>query len=225
MVRGCPQGRTNWTARRSDLGRFVPMRTQGALAGLTMLVVVLAGCTGTAPDPMPATQVATTTPSPSPAPSPTADEFDASVLPVAPPGLSGPPSQDAAGEVAKYFLSQFPYMQATGDYSRWDALTGHPCKYCVNGRAIAKRIIEAGHHSVGGELEFLRVDVHDYAPDEYAVLVWFVEHASRVVDGRGNLVEDFPGSTTGSADMHVSWRDDGWRIDTVTVDIYKEEDA
>lgn len=215
-------------ARRAGLGTFMRMRTQGVLAGIATLVVVLTGCTGVEDgpvDPAGSTFVATSQAGPAPRPSPTLTTagFDAAVPPVAPPGLAGPPSQDAAGEVATYFLSQFPYMQATGDYTHWDALTGHPCKYCVNGRAIAKRIIEAGHHSVGGELEFLRVDVHDYAPDEYAVLVWYVEQASRVVDGRGRVVREFPGPVTASADMHVSWRDGGWRVDTVTVDIYDEE--
>jgi len=201
------------------------MRTQGALAALVLLAVVLAGCTDTTPAPPPPTLGATTspTPSPSPSPTPTTDTFDASVMPVAPPELAGPPSKAAAAEVVKYFFSLFPYIQATGDYSRWDALTGHPCKYCVNVRAIAHDIIVADHHSVGGEIEFLQVDVHDYAPNEYAVLAWYVEHPSQVIDSAGKLVKDFPDTLTASADMHVSWRDGEWKIDAVVVDVYKRE--
>lgn len=231
MVRGCPQGRTNWTARRSDLGRFVPMRTQGALAGLTLLVVVLAGCTGASPDPMPATQVATTTPSPSPSPSSTPsptptsspDEFDASVEPVAPPELDGPPSKEAAGEVAKYFMAHFPYIAATGDFTRWDAMSGEVCNYCASSRSIAHDLVMADRHSVGGEIEFTDVLTWDHRPNQFAVLLRFREHPSQTLDHRGVIVEDFPGIRDDEADMLVVWRDGAWQIDSVIVDVVGEE--
>jgi len=213
------------------MGVAGPARVRGRVVTGLVALVVLGGCAATDPGETAATHGATSSrvpslsppPSPVPSPSSTPSAFDASVEPVAPPELDGPPSQEAASEVAKYFFSLYPYIQATGDVSRWDALTGDPCRYCESGRAIAHDISAAGNRSVGGQIEFIGVDTDDYAPDEYAVLLWMVDHPSQVVDGHGNVVEDFPETITASADMHVSWRDGGWRIDTVAIDVYTKE--
>jgi len=200
-----------------------------SIIGLAMLVVTLTGCAGASAGPTTPILAATVSASDparlnsSPTPMPTTTAFDASAMPVAPRELAGPPSGAAAAEVVKYFFSLFPYIQATGDLSRWDALTGYPCTYCGNVRSMARDIIAADHHSVGGEIEFLQVDVHDYAPNEYAVLAWYVEHPSQVLDSGGRVVKDFPDTLTASADMHVSWRHGGWKIDAVVVDVYQRE--
>jgi len=144
------------------------------------------------------------------------DEFDASVEPVAPPELDGPPSKEAAGEVAEYFMALIPYIAATGDLSRWDAMSGELCKYCANIRSEVREIHLADRSSVGGELEFIETLTWDHRPDQYAVLLRYLEHPSWTVDHDGTVVEEFPGRQYFEADMLVIWRDGAWTIDAVT---------
>lgn len=149
---------------------------------------------------------------------PTPTGFDASVEPVAPPGLDGPPSKEAASEVAKYFLAHFPYIYATGDFSVWDEMSGDPCKFCKNARSKAHDIALANQHGVGGELEFRESFAEDYRPDEYVSVVRYLEHPSSTLNSQDEIVEDFPGVRYVQAEMLVAWRDGRWRIDSVTTD-------
>jgi len=208
-----------WADRRRSV------RARGTLAAVAVLAIVLTGCTHAAPDSTPAPRVATTStsPAPGPSPAPTAVAFDASVKPVTPPELSGPPSAEAAGVVAMYFFDLFPYVVATGDLAPWDEITGSPCKYCASIRALADEIADAGNHSVGGQFEYTDVLTLDHRPNQYAVLLQLVQHPSQTVGPDGTVLEDFPDTLTASADMLVAWRDGGWKVDSVVFDLHRRE--
>ncbi|UJP40100.1 DUF6318 family protein [Cellulomonas palmilytica] len=200
----------------------------GALAtALIVATLGLTACSGEQPDPGPTiTTVAAPSPSPTPtpsarptpSPSPEAAEFDASVPPKSPKGLSGPPSSDAALEVAQYFMSLFPYAQATGDLEAWNSLSGEFCDYCANAGDMVEDLSE-GQHSVGGRIEFTETRATEIRAGEYGVLLRFTEHPSATLDASGAVVEDFPKTSRVVADMHVVWRDGRWSIEAAAVDL------
>lgn len=203
------------------------MRGQGALAtALIVATLGLTACSGDQPDPTPTTPVAAPSPSrspspsasPTPSPSPDVAEFDASVPPKAPKGLSGPPSSDAAVEVAQYFMSLFPYAQATGDLEAWNSLSGEFCDYCANAGDMVEELPE-GQHSVGGQIEFTETRASQIRAGEYGVRLRFTEHPSATLDASGAVVEDFPKTSRVVADMHVVWRDGRWSIESAAVDL------
>jgi len=205
------------------------VRAQALAVALSALVLVLSGCAGTSPGPMRGTHVATVTPSPSPptepapSPAPTQVEFDASVEPLAPPELDGPPSKEAAGEVAKYFMAHFPYIQATGDLTTWTSMSGAACTFCASGAELVRDLTATGQHSVGGEIEVFETYPSDYGPNQYAVLVWYREHPSRVVDDDGDVVKDFADLLTVTADMLVTWTDGKWAVESVSIELHARE--
>lgn len=195
------------------------------LSSLAVLATGLAGCADAIHVPTVTARLATASPrsAPRPSPAPTTIVFDASVKPVAPPELAGPPSREAAGEVAKYFLAQFPYIQATGDLTTWHAMSGELCKFCKGGTTLVTELAAEGLHGSGGELSFLDVQIIDHRPHEYAVLVWYREQPSRSLDDEGTVVENFPDILTASADMHLVWNDPGWTVESVAIDVHERE--
>lgn len=144
--------------------------------------------------------------------------FDASVPPRPPDALTGTPSQDAAGDVARYFLALYPYMRATGDFAGWEELSGESCDYCANARAMVTEERQGGVRGIGGMLEFGQVETFHSRGYEYAVGVHFVEHPSRHVASDGTVVEENPMTSHVVADLLVVW-DEGWRVDSVVVDL------
>ncbi|WP_146841519.1 DUF6318 family protein [Cellulomonas composti] len=152
-------------------------------------------------------------------PAPTPDGFDASVAPVPPDALGGPATKAAAADVARYFLSLFPYVFATGDLQAWKSLSGASCKYCANVVSMVDEMFADGNHSVGGEFEFASVEGDDYKEGEFAVLLRFRESPSQTVSSTGVVVEDFPDTKLESAEVHVVWDGSGWAVDGVVVDL------
>jgi len=210
----------------SGLGRFLAMRLQGALAAA--LVLTALGLTACSDDDLVPPPPATTTrppatpsptPSPTPTPTPTAEGFDATVPPEPPEALGGPPSPEAASEVAQYFISLFPYAQATGDLEAWSTLSGRYCDYCANAQRMVEDLVAANQHSTGGRIQVTEARASELKAGEYGVLLWFTEHPSQTLDADGRVVEDFPETARVSADMHVVWRDSGWSVEAAAVEL------
>lgn len=195
---------------------------------LALVATLLGGCTGGNGEEPPAPTLSrSASPSPSAAPptsepSPTASpeetSFDASVPPVPPASLEGPPTKAAASEVAQYFLALYPYMRATGDFAAWDALSGSPCDYCSNARKMVVAERQDGARGVGGRLEFGQIETFDSRTHEYAVAVHFTEYPSRLVGPGGKVVEENRKTSRVVADMLVVW-DGGWKVDSAVVDL------
>ncbi|UJP40328.1 DUF6318 family protein [Cellulomonas palmilytica] len=200
------------------------MRPQGALTALVLATLLLGACTeqAGATKPTATTHAATSaaptpTPAPSPpAPSPTPSELpDVSIAPEPPAALKGPANADNAEVVAQYFLSLFPYVFATGDITAWDELSGEDCGYCDDITELAAADQAKGHHEVGGHLEFTFASALDFEDGTFYATVAFDEHPSRTVDGKGDVVEDFPGIKVTQAEVSLEWRDGRWLIQGV----------
>lgn len=155
------------------------------------------------------------TPAPSPAPSdaPTfGPDQDVTRPPTPPAALDGPATENNAVLVGKYFMSLFPYMVATGDTMRWDALSGKNCNYCKNARRIATDIRDAGNHGAGGafDIGFGSVAVDD--DGSFLVGVQYVENPSQTLGPEGELVEDFPDTYKMQATLRLRWTNGTWQV-------------
>lgn len=126
-------------------------------------------------------------------------------------------------EVATYFMSLFPYAQATGDHKVWIALSGRDCDYCANSTKMFSDLAASGVHSVGGEIVVLDAQAFDHKKDQYAVLLHFKENPSRTETANGDVVKEFPDTLTVAADMVLAWGGDAWTVVGVVIDVQSRE--
>ncbi|WP_447587149.1 DUF6318 family protein [Cellulomonas persica] len=190
----------------------------------------LTACTGARADPVDATQSAapaTAAADPSPAalqPTasatdvPTGAALDVRVPPARPAALEGPPTEENAKAVARYFLSLFPYVVATGDLEAWDALSGEPCSYCSSVRAFVSEIHDAGNHGEGGAFELGFTSGFDVGAGEFVVGIEYIETPSQTVAPDGTVVEDFPETLSYKANFSLAWTGSSWVVNGVQVD-------
>ncbi len=202
--------------------RFPKLVASVTLAGALVLV---AGCDSSTPsaDPTTARTVPSVTRSSTPGPPSTleAEEFDATIPPARPAGLDGPPSQETAGEAAGYFMSLFAYVFATGDVTEWKRLSGEACDYCDGVIDAAAEYQDEGKRTSGGRIEITDVQAFDYMPGEFAVVVAVTQHPSQVINAEGERAGE-AGVTTASAEMHLVWAHDQWRVETVDLTMLTE---
>lgn len=195
---------------------------------LALATLTLAACTDASPQPLgttsPVTAVtATATPEASPttsapSPGPTSDQQDVTIPPERPAALDGPGTEENAKAVARYFLSLFPYVVATGDLADWDALSGRPCSYCSSVRDFVTEIHGAGNHGEGGAFELGFTSGFDMGGGEFVVGVEYIETPSQTVAADGTLVEDFPETLSYKANFSLAWTGSRWVVNGVQVD-------
>ena len=200
------------------------MRLQRLVAGalLAGALALVSGCDSRS---LTTKVTATATASPSPEDSrtvsapetPDFEEFDAAVPPVPPAGLDGPPSEASAAQVGVFYVSLLPYVLATGDRKDLEELATPDCDWCAAVSEFAEDEQSAGKHRVGGRIEVLDVQGFKNGDGKYLAVVRAREHPSKVVDARGNVVEEY--ETAQDAKMQVGLRADGrWAVDGVAVD-------
>jgi hypothetical protein len=192
-----------------------------ASAATCLVVAMLVGCTVDSSSPVsPRTAGASVvsqpaaSASPSKRPNPTAAaSVDVAVPPAAPAALDGKPSVAGAVQVAKFFLRQFPYAAATGDFQQWDRLSDAECKFCAGNRAAIARITNKGHHSIGGALSIMKERGREnVAGTSYTVFLSFSQAASKTVDDLGVVLEEFPGPSNFRAEMLLHWGSGKWSV-------------
>ena len=78
---------------------------------------------------------------------------------------------DGAVAAAQYFIGLRPYLQATGESTAWQAMSGPDCAYCASAAATATAL-----HSAGGwtdpwdqQIGFFSISADDGGPDRYAI--------------------------------------------------------
>lgn len=210
----------------SGLCTFVAMRSRTVAAALTLAsTLLLAGCGSTSPtvDPSPSTSVAavsTTPPLPTPSPSPSppaAEEGDVTVPPEPPAGLQGPPSEDAASDVAGYFHLLFPYIYATGDVSTWKELSADSCKYCAGVVKKVEAQFAEGKRHVGGRIEILEAVTYLHQGQQFVSRVTLREHPSKIVAEDGSSEVDVERAQDVRLEMLLSWTGERWLVDGVDI--------
>ena len=123
---------------------------------------------------------------------------------------------DGAVAAAQYFISLRPYLQATGEPTAWQAMSGPDCTYCASTAATA-----TARHSAGGwtdpwdqQIGFFSISADDGGPDRYAVTL-DVTSGEYLTHPMG----EEPATTAaaqGSLRVRLHWEDQaGWRIDDV----------
>ena len=123
---------------------------------------------------------------------------------------------DGAVAAAQYFISLRPYLQATGEPTAWQAMSGPDCTYCASTAATATAL-----HSAGGwtdpwdqQIGFFSISADDGGPDRYAVTL-DVTSGEYLTHPMG----EEPATTAaaqGSLRVCLHWEDQvGWRIDDV----------
>ena len=123
---------------------------------------------------------------------------------------------DGAVAAAQYFIGLRPYLQATGEPTAWQAMSGPDCAYCASAAATATAL-----HSAGGwtdpwdqQIGFFSISADTEGPDRYTVTL-DVTSGEYLTHPMG---ED-PATTAaaqGSLRVCLHWEDQaGWRIDDV----------
>ena len=123
---------------------------------------------------------------------------------------------DGAVAAAQYFIGLRPYLQATGEPTAWQAMSGPDCAYCASAAATATAL-----HSAGGwtdpwdqQIGFFSISADTEGPDRYTVTL-DVTSGEYLTHPMG---ED-PATTAaaqGSLRVSLHWEDQaGWRIDDV----------
>ncbi len=198
---------------------------RGWSLGWTVPRGLTAGCVGSGPAADPTTPVPTATgsrtpgPAPTPTKAPSADEFDATVPPTRPRALDGPPSEEAAKDVATYFIMLSPCVFATGDCEEWNALSGESCKYCASTVAQVEDERGAGKQRTGNRLEMQdsqSVEMHQ-KNGQYIVGITLKEYEGQLLRADGTVEEDMDYVTEMRVELQVSWTGSRWVVDGVAI--------
>ena len=123
---------------------------------------------------------------------------------------------DGAVAAAQYFIGLRPYLQATGESTAWQAMSGPDCAYCASAAATATAL-----HSAGGwtdpwdqQIGFFSISADAEGPDRYTVTL-DVTAGEYLTHPMG----EEPATTAaaqGSLRVRLHWEDQaGWRIDDV----------
>ena len=123
---------------------------------------------------------------------------------------------DGAVAAAQYFIGLRPYLQATGEPTAWQAMSGPDCAYCASAAATATAL-----HSAGGwtdpwdqQIGFFSISADTEGPDRYTVTL-DVTAGEYLTHPMG----EEPATTAaaqGSLRVRLHWEDQaGWRIDDV----------
>ncbi|MCC2319528.1 DUF6318 family protein [Cellulomonas xiejunii] len=152
---------------------------------------------------------ATATPTLSPTPSPT---VDVTVPPVRPEAMATP-SADGAAAAASYFISLYPYINATGDLAEWNALSSPECSFCSGITANVTDLHSRGHRNVGGAEILAASGTEVDAGRWYSARLHVRIDASVDLDAEGRVLEDHPLEDR-EIDIVMTWSD-GWTIDEV----------
>ena len=123
---------------------------------------------------------------------------------------------DGAVAAAQYFIGLRPYLQATGESTAWQAMSGPDCAYCASAAATATAL-----HSAGGwtdpwdqQIGFFSISADAEGPDRYTVTL-DVTSGEYLTHPMG----EEPATTAaaqGSLRVRLHWEDQaGWRIDYV----------
>ncbi|WP_089772554.1 DUF6318 family protein [Ruania alba] len=128
----------------------------------------------------------------------------------------GEETVEGAVAAAKYFMQLHPYINATGDFTEWDALVDQRCvNFCAAARSDADELHDAGGYSIGGDVEFLSesgdgpYDV-DSLENAYVVDLSVRFAASEDVSGDGSRQS----YEAGEVDFRVAliWSDGDWAV-------------
>ena len=123
---------------------------------------------------------------------------------------------DGAVAAAQYFIGLRPYLQATGESTAWQAMSGPDCAYCASAAATATAL-----HSAGGwtdpwdqQIGFFSISADAEGPDRYTVTL-DVTSGEYLTHPMG----EEPATTAaaqGSLRVSLHWEDQAsWRIDDV----------
>lgn len=176
--------------------------------------VLVAGCTGRATPsepsaPSPSVSVGTTsTPTPTPTP-------DLSTPPARPEAMATPSAEGAAA-AASYFISLYPYVYVTGDFSEWDALSAPECEFCSNTKSDVQRMFAAGNRTTGAPVEIVSSEGIELSDLEWYSAKLRVRQAEGAeLDPTGSPVSTNPAALF-DFDVAMTWSD-GWRIDSIGI--------
>lgn len=188
------------------------------------MATALAGCTATQAD-VALTRTATpdrettepATPSPTPTPTPTQTAPDLSSVdlttpPPRPAALDAPAGEDAAAEVAKYFVLLLPYAAATHDLAGLQAISHDDCRYCNRVIELISDYESQGVRTEGGAIVVNSTDVMARSTDYFTVTVTLTQQPSREIAPDGSVVEEDPGATERPYEVDVMHTDGAWQV-------------
>jgi len=183
----------------------------GAAATALGACLLLTACTdASAPTRTPTPEpTATATPTTSPTPTPTTD---VTVAPQRPEAMATP-SADGAAAAASYFISLFPYINATGDLVEWNALSSPECTFCAGVRTNVEELHTQGNRNLGGAEILSATGTEVDAGRWYSARLHVVIAPSVDVDASGTLLDEHPKEDR-QIDVVMTWQD-GWTIDEV----------
>jgi hypothetical protein len=144
---------------------------------------------------------------------------DAATLPQRPKELDAEPSPEGAIAVARYFIQLYPYTYATGDLAAWNTLSHPQCKFCKSTRDNVLSAQKQGSHDSGGLIRINDQHVRENNPGRtYEVAFDLVQHESKTLDQRGNIVKTYPEDAPSRVTLVLHWGKRGWIVRGVSVD-------
>lgn len=209
-----------------DPARFV--LTSGA--AVLALAAVLTGCTGagtaepTATAAVPTTVAPAVTSAPTPTPTPTAlpstaegfSSIDLTVPPPRPDALDGPPSDEAAAEVARYFILLYAYSAATHDTAMFDELSYNDCGFCNRSLDKLREYETTGVETEGGAIIVHSAVADEIYGDAFNATVRLSESPARDVAPDGTVMDESPGLDSMVYAVGLKWYDGAWLVMSVT---------
>ncbi|ASR53917.1 hypothetical protein CBP52_00705 [Cellulomonas sp. PSBB021] len=196
------------------------------------LAAALTGCTGggtaapTASATVPTTVAPTASASPTPSATPTptalpssAEDFssiDLTVPPPRPDALDGPPSDEAAAEVARYFILMYPYAAATHDTTVFDELSYNDCGFCNRSLDKFREYEATGVETEGGAIIVHSAVAGEIYGNAFNATVTLSESPTRDVAPDGTVVDESPGLDNMVYDVGLKWYDGAWLVMSVT---------
>ena len=123
------------------------------------------------------------------------------------------PSAEGAAAAATYFLQLYPYVNATGDLTEWDAMASPTCTFCAGVRAEVVERVAQGHRNLGG-VEVTSAQGTEVDPGRwYSARLHVVIATSTDVDESGATVEEHP-EERHDIDVVMTWNG-SWIVDEV----------
>ena len=123
------------------------------------------------------------------------------------------PSAEGAAAAATYFLQLYPFVNATGDLTEWDAMASPSCTFCEGVRDDVVERLALGHRNVGGVVVTSAKGTEVDPGRWYSARLQIVIAASTDVDESGATVDEHP-EERHDIEVVMTW-DGSWTVDEV----------
>lgn len=213
----------------SRVNRRIRPTATGLATALTV-TMALSACSADTPPPTPAPTTGPILPespeSPSAATQPAAPAPTTTATPTQPtasapalPAAARRRTAPGAEAHVRHFIASYNTSATTGTAGVLPSLSTTACKSCQALETDLRKHARAGNHYERAPLTFTLVGGMDGLPEsdpDYPVLARIREHSNRILNDRGQPIEETKGSMTDLI-FTLVWRRDSWRVNKIWI--------